>query len=273
MSKQNQPSLLDRPEITALLFHPRKDPLDQLPPGASELFTPVDEGISLNSRLYAGDAGRPHILFFHGNGEIAADYDDIGPIYQQFGLNLLVSDYRGYGKSTGRPDVSSMLQDAHAVFDHIRRWMHRNERTGPLWVMGRSLGSAPALELAAHYPDDCQGLIIESGFAYTLDLLAHIGLDTRGWQDNAKAGSADINRINIDKIARYAGPTLIIHAQQDGIIPAAHGKALYQASPAPVKNIRIIEGADHNTIFLIAGKTYFSLIREFTDQASATART
>ncbi len=273
MSKQNQASLLDRPEITALLFHPRKDPLDRLPPGTSEIFTPVDEGVTVNTRLYPGEAGSPHILFFHGNGEIAADYDDIGPIYKQFGLNLLVSDYRGYGKSSGRPDASSMLQDAHAVFDHIRQWMHQNTRPGPLWIMGRSLGSAPALELAAHHPGECRGLIIESGFAYTLDLLARIGLDTRGWQDNPESGSDGVNRINIDKIARYAGPTLIIHAQQDGIIPVAHGQALYQASPAPVKNIRIIEGADHNTIFLIAGKSYFSLIREFIDQASETART
>ena len=273
MSKENQASLLDHPEITTLLFHPRKDPSDSFVPNTSELYTPVDEDIALNTRIYLTGGDRPHLLFFHGNGEIAGDYDDIGPIYNQFGLNFMVSDYRGYGKSKGKPDVSTMLRDSHAVFSHVRQWMRQEGRSGPLWIMGRSLGSAAALELASHYPADCQGLVIESGFAYTLDLLEHIGINTRPFQGITQVDRDQINRINTHKIAKYSGPTLIIHARLDDIVPVSHGKALYQHSPAEIKNIRIIEGADHNTIFLIAGQTYFSLIAGFIDQASATART
>ena len=266
MSKQNQALLLDHPDIAGYLFHPRKDPGAKLPPNGLELWTPVAESVSVNTRLHLTDADRPHLLFFHGNGEIASDYDDIGPVYNQFGLNFLVSDYRGYGTSEGEPSASAMLADAHGVFSHIRRWMEENRRSGPLWVMGRSLGSAPALELAGHYPEACQGLIIESGFAYTLDLLSRIGVPTGAYQ-NEPGTESDVDRINIDKIARYAGPTLIIHAEQDGIIPLAHGKALYQASAAAVKDLQVIAGADHNTIFLIAGKSYFTLISRFIDRS------
>lgn len=262
MSKQNQGLLLDRPDIAGYLFHPRKDTGADLPVNGLELWTPVGETLSVNTRLYLTREERPHILFFHGNGEIASDYDDIGPVYNQFGLNFLVTDYRGYGRSEGEPSASAMLADAHDVFSHIRRWMEENRRSGPLWVMGRSLGSAPALELAGHYPDACQGLIIESGFAYTLDLLARIGVPTDPNQ-NEPGMESGIDRINLDKIARYPGPTLIIHAEQDDIIPLAHGKALYQASAAAVKDLRVIAGADHNTIFLIAGKSYFTLISRF----------
>jgi len=272
MSKQNQALLLDHPDIAGNLFHPRKESDAKLPPNALELWTPVAESVSVNTRLHLTDADRPHLLFFHGNGEIASDYDDIGPVYNQFGLNFLVSDYRGYGRSEGEPSASAMLADAHGVFSHIRRWMEENRRNGPLWVMGRSLGSAPALELAGHYPEACRGLIIESGFAYTLDLLSRIGVPT-GPYPKETGTDAEIDRINRDKIARYPGPTLIIHAEQDGIIPLAHGKALYQASAAAVKDLRVIAGADHNTIFLIAGKSYFTLISHFVSQASATART
>ncbi len=269
MSKQNQASLLDHPDVARYLFHPRKDPGGRLPPGALELWTPVEkEDISINTRLFLSDAQKPHILFFHGNGEIASDYDEIGPVYNSFGANLLVTDYRGYGKSNGFPGASAMLADAHAVFSHVCRWIKENERAGALWIMGRSLGSAPALELASCYPETCQGLIIESGFAYTLDLLSRIGINTRLFQQDPAT-----DRINIEKIRRYAGPTLIIHAEQDAIIPVAHARALYDQSAAAIKKIHIIAGADHNTIFYIAGQSYFSLIRDFINQASATART
>lgn len=82
------------------------------------------------------------------------------------GVNFLVADYRGYGLSGGVPTVSAMLGDSHHILDYARIRLEANGYGGPLVVMGRSLGSAPALELAAHR-DGIDGLIIESGFALT----------------------------------------------------------------------------------------------------------
>ncbi|MER3421020.1 MAG: alpha/beta hydrolase, partial [Chloroflexota bacterium] len=115
-------SLLDRPHILAFLFYPRPD-WSPPPEGAEDLTIPVADGVSLSARLYTADRDWPVILFFHGNGEVVADYDAIAPLYHGSGLNLLVVDYRGYGRSGGRPTVAALHADAHrvkaAAFAHL----------------------------------------------------------------------------------------------------------------------------------------------------------
>lgn len=268
MSKENRVSLLDDPLIRGFVFHPRPDPGTDLPSQAEEIWSGLRDDARINTRTYPADPDGPHILFFHGNGEIASDYDPIGPIYKSFGITFLVSDYRGYGKSTGRPTAVDMLWDAHAVWNDVRVWMDERKRTGPLWVMGRSLGSAPALELCSGAEGSPRGVVIESGFAYTMDLLCRIGLDIRKIRSNPEA-----DRVNLDKIAGYKGPTLIIHGEADDIIPVSHARALHQASPASRKKLSIISGADHNSLIPVAGETYFHMIREFIDESMETART
>src|SRR5512135_2563945 len=90
--------LLDQPEVSQLLFYPRR-----AYGLASALARPVgievEPGIVLGGQLYPATPDAPVILFFHGNGEIAEDYDDIAPMYAQLGITLLVMDYRGYGTS------------------------------------------------------------------------------------------------------------------------------------------------------------------------------
>ncbi len=140
-----QGALLDQPEITQFLFYPRKESGRKPPGNAVDMDIPVENGIRIGVRLYSTSSEKPHILFFHGNGEIAEDYDDIGPVYTDYGINFIVADYRGYGRSGGVPGVSAMLKDAHSVLLHILEWLKRENRTGKLWVRGRSRGSPPAI--------------------------------------------------------------------------------------------------------------------------------
>src|SRR5512137_841434 len=94
--------LLDRPEVSQVLFYPRRTyGLASTPGGARSIGVEVEPGIVLGGRLYPAAPDAPAILFFHGNGEIAEDYDDIAPMYTQLGITLLVMDYRGYGTSGG----------------------------------------------------------------------------------------------------------------------------------------------------------------------------
>lgn len=258
MSEEHDFSVFDRPEVLSILFHPRKDIGRTPPPGGEIHDIEVADGLRIGARLYLTNAALPHILFFHGNGEIAEDYDDIGPIYNGFGLNFLVADFRGYGRSTGRPGVAAMFSDAHEVAQYFFDWMAKNKRTGSLWIMGRSLGSAPAIDLAAAYPDKTHGLIIESGFAHTLPLLQRLGL-----HPGAFAGQIVNGFSNADTLARFSGPTLILHGEYDQIIPVNHAHDLFARSPAPRKNLHIIEDADHNSIMMVAGRSYFELIRDF----------
>ena len=90
-------------------------------------------------------------------------------------------DYRGYGRSTGTPTVIAMMADCRVILAFAREWLEQRSFAGPLVVMGRSLGSASALELAASHPDLIDGLIIESGFAHAGPLLTLLGVDLKPW--------------------------------------------------------------------------------------------
>ena len=251
-------SILDRPEILNFLFYPRKDSGWGVPEYAKLFEIKAQDGTRIGCRFYLCDPEKPHIVFFHGNGEIAEDYDDIGQVYTKLNLNFMVADYRGYGRSEGEPSVSSMLTDAHDVFTSIRKWMEQESRNGPVWIMGRSLGSASAIELAALYPDMITGLIVESGFSETLPLLNRLGIDTK-----SLGIRKDQVFSNAEKIKGVSKPTLIIHAQYDQIIPLSHGEDLFKKTSATMKKFHMVPGADHNTILMMAGMSYFDLIEGF----------
>jgi len=254
-------SLLDRPEVLACLFYPRSGFPQDSPVNTRDLAIPVAEGVTVGARCHLADPEAANILFFHGNGEIVQDYDDIGALYVERGINFVAVDYRGYGRSTGRPTASTMLADSHAVLDFVTDWLNRQGHTGPLIVMGRSLGSASALELAYRHSDRIAGLILESAFAHTGPLLRRIGVDLAalpGFEENRGFRQ-------LDKIRTFGKPTLVIHAEYDHLIPFAEGQALYDASPAPDKHLLKIPRADHNTIFAVGLRSYLDAVQTFAD--------
>lgn len=258
-------SVLDHPEISNAVFHPRAE--WGFRPGQSDEkdhLIAVAPDIHIGARFHTISPSAPNILFFHGNGEIVADYDDLGPVYNQMGINLLVTDYRGYGRSNGAPSASAMMADCHTIYEYARQWLRSNGFNGPVMVMGRSLGSASALELAATYAETIDALIIESGFAYAEPLLRLLGVDVR------RIGFREENGFrNVDKINRFPGPTLIIHAEHDHIIPFSDGRALYQASNAHHKQLVQIDGANHNDIFAKGLKVYMQAVAELVGLVTA----
>jgi uncharacterized protein len=256
---------LDRPEVLQALFHPRRGEAPP-PPGAVDLELPAAAGIRLGARFFAAGGEAPTILFFHGNGEIVSDYDDIGPGFAAEGLNFLVVDYRGYGRSDGTPTVTAMLADAHAVLTEVRSWLAEEGYHGPLLVMGRSLGSASAIELMAAHQGELAGLIIDSGFAFTMPLLLCLGVDVQA----LGLTEADGFRNQL-KIAQISKPTYILHAQHDQIIPVQSAEVLQAQCGARSKEFSVVPGADHNTIFERAGRLYFQAIRRFVGQATRSA--
>lgn len=251
-------ALLDRPEVLNAIFHPRGQwglPLPRDDENAPRI--EVCAGIHIGTRFHTIAGAKATLLFFHGNGEIAADYDELGPLYNQLGINFLVADYRGYGRSNGQPTVSAMMGDCHIILAYVHNWLGKHGQSGPLIVMGRSLGSASALELAASHPEQIDGLIVESGFAHAEPLLELLGVDARrlGFKEEQGFG-------NLNKIRRYAGPTLIIHAQYDHIIPFSDGEALHDASAAPHKRLLRIDGANHNDIFARGLRPYLQAVQD-----------
>ncbi len=259
------PTVYDHPSILKVLFWPRR-----AAPGQSDIAGALDgqipaAGASLGYRLYPHTAaGAPAILFFHGNGEIAPDYDDLAPFYRRAGASLLVVDYRGYGWSTGQPLASTLLSDAESIAAGLPAVLEGAGLGGaPILLMGRSLGSIPAIHLAERWPGRWRGLIVESGLAHLLPVLAGLGAPVE-----RLAGAGDPAG-NADKMARIGLPLLVIHGEEDGLIPVAHGQALYDASPAALKRLLRLPGADHNDLLFRAPELYFNAVTEFLQEALA----
>jgi fermentation-respiration switch protein FrsA (DUF1100 family) len=219
----------------------------------------VEKDVVVGAQFHLAGKEAPNILFFHGNGEIVADYNDIGPLYLRMGINFLPVDYRGYGRSSGKPTITAMMRDSHVIFDYVQNWLKKKDYTGPFILMGRSLGSASALELSVHYGDKIDGLIIESGFAYAGPLLRLLGIDMEVLGIKEEEGFR-----NTDKIRKFYKPTLIIHAEYDHIISLTEGQALYDACSARDKRLLIIPGANHNDIFLRGIKEYMEAVGDLT---------
>lgn len=256
MSYDARYSILDSPEILQFTFYPRKEDRSG-PPNSTDHFVPVGGGVSVGCRFYVCSPNSPSILFFHGNGEIVNDYDGIAPFYNQIGINLFVADYRGYGASGGTPTFSNMVGDAHSIFNAFLDILHHDHHTGDVFVMGRSLGSISAIELAHSYHQQMKGLILESGFASILRLLNYLGFPAE------LLGINDITFPNAAKIRSITLPTLILHGEYDSLIPVAEAKDLFENAAAKRKRLVIINWADHNDIMLVDMERYFAEIREF----------
>jgi alpha-beta hydrolase superfamily lysophospholipase len=253
------PNWLDNPLVNNTLFYPRAAaPGTDLPDGVHDGTIPAAEDIALGYRLYVHTPGAPLIIFFHGNGEIASDYDSIAPLFHRAGASLIVVDYRGYGWSSGQPKVSALLPDTEAVIAALPDVLAQaSAAVGAWFVMGRSLGSACALHAAHTTPAHLTGVIIESGFAHAIPLLARLGLPVERLQNIPDPIG------NVRKIAQITLPLLVIHGERDTLIPVHNGQALYDASPAALKRLARIPSAGHNDLLFYGVEAYFDAVAAF----------
>ncbi len=259
MTKFQNYAVLDQPGVRQSLFHPRKENPDRvIHGGRDDLMVPVGQGVEVGASFHFKQCDAPVILFFHGNGEIVSDYDELGACFLDIGVNFFVVDYRGYGSSTGLPAFSSMMTDCHIQLDFLISYMKERKMTGPVCIMGRSLGSAPALELGSSSAFPLHSLVIESGFATAAPLLRTLGIDPVSIGFREEQGFE-----NIDKIRSVLCPCLIIHAQFDHIIPFSQGKALYDACLSDAKFLLEIKGANHNDIFFRGMAPYLEQVKNF----------
>jgi len=249
-------SVIDQPALLRLIFYPRKD-FTACPQNAFDLFVPVDQDVSISCRFYAGGGNCPWILYFHGNGEVVSDYDDIAPVYNQWGLNLVVADYRGYGASSGFPTFTSLLKDAKTIFNAVREDLSRKGFQHDIWVMGRSLGSISALELAYHYPDKIRGMIIESGFPCVVRIMKHLG------HLPEEISLPHLVQECLDLVSKIYVPALVIHGQEDNIVPIGEAEDLFNHLGTTRKKLVVIPDAGHNDILYTGFNQYFEAIQKF----------
>ena len=253
-------SLIDSSSLLSYLFFPRRD-YRKPPPGAFDLEVSVSEDATISCRAYASSPDDPWILFFHGNGEVVGDYNSVASYYNRRSLNLLVADYRGYGASTGRPTFAALLSDAHAILNAVRVELPVRGYRPHLWVMGRSLGSISALELAYHHPALLQGVIFESGFISVVKLVNHLGLPSPG-------DLSSLERECRDTARGITVPALVIHGEEDSLVPLSQGRELFEELGSAQKELVTIPGAEHNDIMSVGMDDYMAAIRKFVHETT-----
>jgi pimeloyl-ACP methyl ester carboxylesterase len=249
-------ALLDQAGVAGTMFYPRPDP-QPAPPGASDHLIEVEPGVSVAARFYAFDAALPTILYFHGNGEVVSDHDPLAPLYRQAGANLFVAEFRGYGRSSGTPTVAALVGDAHPITGYFHAHLDAEEFADRRFVMGRSLGTHPALEVAANASERIRGLVVESGASGLRRMLQRLGFD-------AESGAgADLAAAHEAKVRSIRMPLLMIHGEWDELIPLENALELYDLLAEVEREILVIPGAGHNDLLWAGLQSYFEAIARF----------
>ena len=248
-------SIFDHPRFADNLFYPARR--SSLPPnGTRDLSVVVAEGVALHVRFYEHASSRVRVGFFHGNGEVIADYDDVAERYHRLGADLAVVDYRGYGRSEGQPTARTCITDPHPVGVCFARTPTATGRELPLVIMGRSLGSMCAVELSRKPPAGTVGIVLESGFT---DLDAFVR--RRGHQPNELSAHDREDFDPLGKLRASTLPLLVLHGERDTLIPPEDGRRAYDASGARDRRMFLIPGRGHND--LSAHPLYWEAIGSF----------
>lgn len=197
------------------------------------------------------------LVHFHGNGEIVDDWrGEFTDLILQMGCNCLLAELRGYGQSSGVPQLGKMLDDVGPTIEALGR------RPADLIFFGRSVGSIFAIEAAARYPD-AAGLILESGVADVLERLllrVHPAELDSTEQELTAAVTARLG--HRQKLSKYPGPVLIMHTEHDGLVDVTHGKRLYEWA-AGRKQLKVFRHGNHNDIMFVNAREYFQLVATF----------
>jgi hypothetical protein len=248
-------SIFDSPAFNSRLFFPRQH-TSAPPPGAHDEQLAAAPGVGLHLRVHAAPSARALVLLFHGNGEVVADYDAAAPDYAAVGAQLAVVDYRGYGASSGVPTLRSALADARVVLAAMRA-----RTTLPVIVMGRSLGSACAAELAGAQPP-LAGLILESGFTDLEGLVRR-----RGVPLDSPLPADDLAVFNpLPKLRAGTAPLLVLHGAMDTLISPSEATAAHDAAGTADRRLILIPGRGHNDVS--AHPLYWASLRAFVDHVA-----
>lgn len=248
-------SLLDEVGLGETMFYPRS--LENSPPqGASDLLIDIEPSISIGARFYLNDVSGTSLLYFHGNGEVASDYDKIATLYREIGVNLFVVDYRGYGQSSGDPTFAALIDDARPIAQYFHNFLNQQHLPKDRYIMGRSLGAYPAIDIAACATAGFRGLILESGAGNMRRSVERIGLlETERGANLVATHEANVGTITL--------PVLLIHGEIDMLVPKSVAKDTSDLLTATTTNLEVIPGAGHNDLLWIGREQYFDAIGQF----------
>jgi len=194
---------------------------------------------------------RGHVLLCHGNAGNVGDRVMHAALLCAAGLDVLLYDYRGYGRSTGRPSELGTYRDARAA--RIALLARPHIEPDRVIYLGESLGGAVALKLALEHPP--AGLALMSTFTSVRDMARrHYPIVPPHLVPDAYP--------SLRRVRELRAPLLIVHGAHDRIVPLLHAEALLEAAPEP-KQLDVIEGVGHNDLVTVAGQRWASAISRF----------
>lgn len=184
------------------------------------------------------------VLFLHGNaGNISQRMDSIA-MFHRLGYGVLIFDYRGYGRSSGKPSETGLHRDAEAAWAHLTQ--QRGIPPERIVLFGESLGGAVAAWLAAGRgaQERPGALVLSSVFTSVPDLAADLypWLPVR-WLARMRYDTAAA-------LAQIRGPVLVAHSPEDEIVPFRHGQKLFQVAPEPKVFLQLVGGHNDGFIFM-----------------------
>jgi len=212
----------------------------------------TEDGKTLHGLFFPGEKAQPVILHFHGNaGNISHRLDFVQPFLQR-GLSLFLFDYRGFGKSEGRPNEEGLYRDGMAAYEYLVQ--KKGIVPGNIVLHGHSIGAAVAIEVALKR--SIRSVILESAFTSTKDMAKTIALFA------LISPVLPANYNNLEKIRRVPVPKLFVHGDRDEIVSFSMGQKLFEAAAEP-KFFYPVKDAGHNDVFIVGGRKYFEVFAEF----------
>lgn len=194
------------------------------------------------------------VLYCHGNGGNLSNVAWVAEDLSKRGFDLMIFDYRGYGRSEGRiTDEWGLYADTEAVYDHLVR--ERGVKAEKLVLYGQSLGTTAAIDVASRRP--CGALIVESGLSSASDM----GVAAFPWLPRQLHFLAKNRFDSARKITSAKCPVLVAHGTDDPVIPVDQGRKIYESARDP-KRLVIVEGGDH-FLFGSGGEKFVDGIVDF----------
>jgi hypothetical protein len=246
----------------AVVFHP--EPYGEgarwkLPRGGEDVWFKGAGGERLHGWYVRGQAAEPGsrvtVIYFHGNGGNISAIGWIGEALSQRGFDVLLFDYRGYGRSEGSvSDERAIYEDAEAAYDYVVR--ERNVRPEQVVLYGQSLGTTAAVDLAARRP--CGAVILESGLSSASDMASLILPWVPVWVHRYGQNHFE----SAKKLERVSAPVFVAHGGRDATIPVEQGYKLYNAAREP-KQLLIVQEAGHNDLIARGGSEYMDALAGF----------
>jgi fermentation-respiration switch protein FrsA (DUF1100 family) len=218
------------------------------------------DGERLHGWLLTRADARARILYFHGNGGNLSVWAPILVTIAERGYSIAAFDYRGYGMSSGSPTEHGLYRDVDAV---VERWWQDSNPGAPVVYWGRSLGTVMAAYAATVRAPD--GLILEAGFPDARSFIRSSPLLTfLGMFSTYRFPSVEF----LGRIERQT-PTLVMHGDQDQVVPFGQGRALFDRIGEP-KQFVTIRGGDHNDLTPPDPTTYWRAVDLFVNSLDRT---